>query len=89
MGVIWQDFAITALNLLLSVSLIPQVYYGYKYKKGPIKYQTSVPTCIGLYLLSGVYMSLFLYSSAVISAVVATLWGVLFWQRWVYQRNEG
>ena len=43
---IWQDLVISIVNLVFSISLIPQVIHGYKTKKGLITLQTSVPTTL-------------------------------------------
>ena len=82
----WQDIIITVGNLVFSISLIPQVYSGFKEKTGPIKYQTSVPTVIILYAFVLVFYSLQLYFSAIISGLTGTMWLLLFIQRIKYKK---
>ena len=55
---IWQDIVLTIVNLVFLVSLIPQVYYGFKKKKGLISLWTSIPTFIGIYVVSGVFFKI-------------------------------
>lgn len=81
---IWQDAVISISNILFSVSLAFQVYYGFKEKAGPIKFQTSIPTFIGLFAMSVAFWSLELYSSATISIINGILWFTLFIQRIIY-----
>lgn len=83
----WQDIVISTANILFSISLVNQVYYGFKEKNGPIKILTSVPTFIGLYAISFVYWTMELYTSAVISVIIGTLWLVLFIQRLMYEKK--
>lgn len=85
---IWQDGVISVANVLFSVSLIFQAYYGFKEKTGPIKFQASVPTFVGLFAMSIAFWSLGLYSSAAISILNGTLWFVLFIQRILYGKKE-
>lgn len=83
----WQDITISLANVLFSVSLIIQVYYGFKEKVGPIKYLTSIPTFVGLYTVSFVFVTLTLYLSAIISFLNGTLWLLLFIQRLIYKNG--
>lgn len=83
----WQDIVITIANILFSISLIPQVFYGFKEKSGPIKFQTSVPTFVGLYVISIAFWSMALYFSGIISVLTATLWLLLFIQRIIYHKK--
>ncbi len=82
----WQDLIITIGNLVFSISLIPQIYHGFKEKTGPIKYQTSVPTVIFLYAFIFAFYSLHLYFSAIVSALTGTMWLLLFIQRLQYKK---
>ncbi|MFA6547978.1 MAG: hypothetical protein WCT11_03510 [Candidatus Magasanikbacteria bacterium] len=84
---LWQDIVIMIVSVVLSLALVPQVYYGFKEKKGPIAFMTSVPTFLGLYVICFAYFTLGLYLSAVIGMVTSTLWLVLFIQRWVYKKD--
>ncbi|MBT3817499.1 MAG: hypothetical protein HOE80_03570 [Candidatus Magasanikbacteria bacterium] len=83
----WQDMVLMVVSIVFSVALFPQVYYGFKEKKGEIKYFTSIPTFIGLYVICGVYFSLGLFFSAVMAIMTGTLWFILFIQRWRYNKS--
>lgn len=84
----WQDYVITAASFIFSAALIPQVYKGYKEKKGTISYATSGPTFIGLYAICYAYFTLDLFLSMAISLITGTLWFALFIQRLVYKKQE-
>ena len=84
----WQDAVITTASILFSLSLLPQIYFGFKEKQGPIKFQTSIPTFIGMYAVAVAFWSLSLRYSAVMSIITGTLWLVLFIQRIVYKDNK-
>jgi len=81
---LWQDITITIVSVVFSIALLPQVYHGFKNKKGHITHATSVPTFVGLYVLCVVYLSLGLLLSTVVSFLTATMWLVLCVQRWLY-----
>ncbi len=83
---IWQDILISSMSIVFSVSLIPQIYSGFKEKVGPIKFQTSIPTFIGLYVVSFTYWTLALFFSSVITFITGTVWLILFIQRLMYQK---
>ena len=83
----WQDILLMVVNVVFSVALFPQVYYGFKEKKGEIKYATSIPTFIGVYVICWVYFSLGLFFSTIISLVTGTLWFLLFMQRVKYNKS--
>lgn len=83
---IWQDIVITIASIIFSVALIPQVYYGFRDKVGPIAYSASIPTFIGLYVICFAFWTLSLYSSAVITFSTGTLWLILFIQRVIYHK---
>ena len=81
---IWQDIVITIANLMFTYSLVNQVVYGFKKKKGFLTITTSVLTFIGLYAMTVAFFSLSLYFSAIVAFINATLWFILFVQRVVY-----
>lgn len=83
---LWQDLVITVACVVFSVSLLPQVYHGFKEKIGPITYGTSVPTFLGCYVMAFVYFTLALYFSAVTTFVTGTLWLILLIQRIIYKK---
>ena len=85
---LWQDIVLTATNIVFGVSLIPQVYHGFKAKVGPIKLHTSIPTFVGLYVVTFTFVTLSLYFSAISAFFTGTLWLLLFLQRVWYHRGE-
>lgn len=84
---IWQDIVISIANLFFSLSLVNQVYCGYKEKNGPIKTLTSVPTFLGSYAICYAFWTMQLYYSSALSFVIATLWLLLFVQRIIYDKK--
>ena len=85
---IWQDYVIMAASIIMSVALIPQLYHGFRERKGHITYTTSIPTFIGLYILAFAFMTLQLIFSAITAAVTGTLWVLFFIQRLMYNRKN-
>lgn len=83
---IWQDLVISVSSLVFSLSLVPQVYEGFRTKKGLVTMATSAPTVIGLYAISIAYFTLSLSFSSVLAFTTGTLWLLLFIQRAVYQK---
>jgi len=83
---IWQDIVITIAGVIFSVALIPQVYNGYKDKVGPIKFQTSIPTFVGLYAVSFSFWTLSLLFSSIVTFITGSMWFLLFIQRLIYKR---
>lgn len=82
----WQDYAITITTFLISLSLIPQVYAGFKEKRGHIKLLTSIPTALGLIVLAVCYFSLGLTLSGFVSIFMTLLWSLLVLQRIMYTK---
>ncbi|MBW2992416.1 hypothetical protein KY345_04330 [Candidatus Woesearchaeota archaeon] len=84
---IWQDVIIAVANLMFTYSLIYQVYYGFKKKKGLLTFTTSILTFIGLYAVTIAFITLSLYYSAITAGINATLWLMLFIQRIIYKKE--
>ena len=82
--VIWQDIVITFANILFSLSLIPQVYHGFRKKKSEIVLLASIPTFTGLYVLAFTFLTLDLIFSSAMSFITGTMWFILFIQRLRY-----
>lgn len=85
---LWQDIVLTVASVVFSVALVPQIYFGFKNKSGPIKLQTSVPTFIGLYVVAITYYTLSLYLATATAFAAGTLWFVLFAQRILYRKDK-
>ena len=81
----WQDIVITIANLMFTYALIPQVYHGFKTKKGAMIVQTALITTIGLYAMAIAFFSLGLIFSTIISLLNGTLWFLLLIQRLIYR----
>lgn len=84
---IWQDTLITTATIIFAAALIPQIYYGFRYKKGSIAYATSAPTFICLYAIGIAYFTLNLFLSTIMSFVAGTLWLILLIQKIIYNKN--
>ena len=84
----WQDIVIAVVSLVFSISLLPQIYHGFKTKTGPINYLTSVPTVVSLYVLVFVYLTLALYYAAATTFLTGSSWLLLFLQRWLYGKSK-
>jgi len=83
---IWQDLVITIATLLFAVSLVPQVYYGFKRQRGVITLKTSIPTVIGLVGVLFAYFSLQLYFSVFVCILTTVMWILLLVQRMIYEK---
>jgi len=75
---VWQDIVITIVMISFSYALLPQIYQGFKKKKGFINLQTSGITGLGMFTLAFVYFTLELYFSTIMVFVGAILWTILF-----------
>ena len=85
---LWQDIVITIVSIVFSLSLIPQIIHGFKTKTGPIRYQTSIPTFLGLLIISATYITLHLYFSALMCFLTGVMWLILCVQKITYQKNK-
>ena len=81
----WQDITITIVLILFSYALLPQIYQGFKKKKGFINLQTSGITGLGMFILTFVYYTLGLYFSSFMVFAGAILWAILFIQKIIYK----
>jgi len=81
---IWQDIVMMTATITMSAALVPQVYYGFRDKSGPIKNITTVPTFLGLFVMCYAMYTLSLYLSATVTFVTATLWVLFFVQHLLY-----
>jgi len=81
----WQDIVITIIIISFSYALIPQIYKGFKEKRGLINLQTSMITGFGMYLISMIYFTLNLYFSAIIGIITGMFWTILFLQKLIYK----
>lgn len=82
---VWQDIVMMIMNLVFALSLIPQVYHGFKEKRGLIKIETSAPTFMGLYAVAFSLYTLSLFFSAISATITGTFWFILFVQRLIYR----
>ncbi len=79
-----QDIILTIANIILSISLIPQLVSGFKTKTGPVTYFTSVPYFFCLAAIAGTYATLGLWISTLVTVIAALLWLGLVIQRILY-----
>jgi len=77
---VWQDIAITIATIVFSCALIPQVYKGFKEKRGVIALQTALLTTLGLYTIAISFAALNLMFSALANTINGTLWAILLLQ---------
>lgn len=79
-----QDLVIALCIIGLAYALIPQVYHGFKYRKGTITYQTGLITWILLWIMSFFLMKAGLRFSGAMNIVIGILWMLLVIQRKLY-----
>ena len=84
---VWQDFVISIVGVILTIALVPQAYNGFKLKKGFVTIATSLPTFISLYIMAIMYYTLQLYYSAFVTVISGILWTILFIQRMMYKAD--
>jgi len=82
---IWQDLVITISVILFSYALLPQIYQGFKNKKGHINLQTSAITMLGMYAIAITYLTLNLVFSSVMCFITGTMWLILLTQKVIYK----
>lgn len=82
---VWQDWTISILLVLISYALVPQVIHGFKKKKKTIKLQTSIITTLSLYVMALTFFTLKLYFSAAVDLIAGTLWLLLLIQGIIYK----
>lgn len=70
---------------MFSYALIPQVYHGFKTKRGSMVFQTALFTTIGLYASCIAFFTLNLFFSGIICAINGTLWFILLLQKIKYK----
>lgn len=83
---VWQDIIITIVNIIFAYALIPQVYQGFKNKKGYINIQTGLLNTLGMYAMAFAFFSLNLTFSWIIGTFNATMWLLLFIQGIIYKK---
>ncbi|OGG57326.1 hypothetical protein A2853_02295 [Candidatus Kaiserbacteria bacterium RIFCSPHIGHO2_01_FULL_55_17] len=73
----WQDWVIASVQVVLAFSLLSSIFHS--------AHKPTLSTCIftamGLFTLSFVYITLALWFSALMSAIIGILWAVLGLQR--------
>jgi len=84
----YQDIILSLISILFGYSLIPQVFYGFRTKKGLITIQTGVITSAGMYVAAIVYFTLEFYLVTVLSFFTGTWWLLLLVQRLKYGKIE-
>jgi hypothetical protein len=82
---VWQDIAISIICVLFSYALVPQVIKGFREKKPNIAKQTGIINFLGMTIISGIYLTLNLYFSSIISVTTAILWLMLLIQSIKYK----
>jgi len=80
-----SDIIIMVCSIIFSVSLIPQVIYNFRNNTCGIPLTTSVPTAIGLYIMSTVYISNNWMYAATIGLLTAVMWTTILIQKLKYR----
>ncbi|MFH1585448.1 MAG: hypothetical protein ABIB79_01635 [archaeon] len=80
----WQDIILTVCILSFSYALIPQIYSGFREKKGLINFQTSLITTLGMYIIAFTYLTLDLIFSMIMATLAGSFWLILLIQRIIY-----
>tara|TARA_Y100000310_G_scaffold105782_1_gene104321 strand:- start:568 stop:822 length:255 start_codon:yes stop_codon:yes gene_type:complete len=83
---IWPDIVLTIANLIFTYALFPQVYQGFKTRKGAIVLQTGILTSLGLFASCIAFFSLGLIFSGTICNINAILWVILTIQRLIFKK---
>lgn len=81
---IWQDTIASLAAVLFVYSILPQIIYGFKIKKGLIALQFSIINIIAMIGLVIVYFSLELYFAFILNILLIILWIILVFQRLIY-----
>lgn len=81
----WHDTIITICILLFSYALLPQIYQGFRQKKGLVNLQTSLITFVGMYVLAFTYFKLDLIFATIMAIIAGTFWLILFIQKITYK----
>lgn len=84
---VWQDFALTLVGIIFVYSVIPQIYVGFKKRKGFITLPTSILATIAVIIQTIALFTLNLYFSAIVSVVLLIGWILLLIQRIIYGRS--
>ncbi len=84
----WQDIVITVCNIILSMSLLPQVYNGFRTKTGPIGFSTSVPYALCLFTISVALWTSGLLLSGVVTFLSGFVWTCFAVQRYIYNKKS-
>jgi len=80
----WQDIAIAFANIIMMISLLPQIIHSFERKKGHILLKTSIPTTLGLLIMTISFFTLQLYFSAVMGTLSVIAWFLLIIQKLIY-----
>jgi len=80
-----QDWILMACSVAFTYALIPQVLRNAKNQRCDLAWQTLILTSIGLWVTAGVYYSLGLYKSAIITAAAAICWTTMLLQRIIWE----
>ncbi len=85
---VWQDIAISIIDILFNYSLFYQVYHGFKFKKPSITMLTCLITFLGLFMLSFIFITLRFVFSVITSMFAGAMWGILLIQAILYKNPK-
>jgi len=82
---VWQDIALMIVNAVFAIALVPQILEGYRKKLGLIRLEASIPTALGMLVITIAYFSMNLILATIFALVLMILWTIIVVQRLVYK----
>lgn len=82
---IWQDFLMGTINILLNYAIVPQIYENYKNQKCQMNLQTAIIMTISLFALGLTLSTLNLYFATITTYFGAFLWNIVLMQKLAYK----
>ena len=81
----WQDWVISIVQWWFVITLIPTI----RDKTQKPALMTGVSATIGLYVIAFANATLDLWAASLSSAILASLWALLAYQRWRLDHSKG
>lgn len=78
------DFVMSAANLVLLISLIPQVVYQHRIRECTVPLSTSIPAAGAIAVLTASFFYLGLWLTGGIAGATVAMWAVIAAQRAAY-----
>jgi len=85
----WQDFALTAINFGFIITLIPAIIKNYQGKEvSSQSFLTYFSTALLLVIMAYVFLTLQLVMSCISTAGTGIMWFLLMYQKIIYSREK-